>query len=292
MVVALANMEMDVSTVYFVSLANREDIRLSYANSMENIQEGLRRMERALKEARGEVQVPLAANPTSFLSFFSGPKWEVHNPNGTKRIVVTKQMPGKRWLDVLVEEGFRVEVCSSTDILSVDEIKKAIGKQCDGVIGQLTEKWGDELFKALKDAGGKAYSNMAVGFDNIDVPAATKHGVAVGNTPGVLTETTAEMAIALTYAAARRVVEADKFMRGGKYKGWLPTMFVGKLLHRGTLGIIGAGRIGAAFAIAMATSEKMNVLYYDIHPNRGKHFSLLCNILRFGKLHCIVWRVS
>jgi len=108
---------------------------------------------------------------------------------------------------------------------------------------------------------------MAVGFDNIDVPAATKYKIPVGNTPGVLTETTAEMAVSLTFAAARRIVEADRFMRTGKYKGWLPTMFVGQLLHRKTVGILGAGRIGAAFAGMMATGHKMNVLYYDLVAN-------------------------
>ncbi len=83
------------------------------------------------------------------------------------------------------------------------------------MIGQLTEAWNDDLFKALKAAGGSAYSNYAAGFNNVDVAAATKHGIPVGNTPGVLTETTAEIGAALTLAAARRVVEADVFMRRG-----------------------------------------------------------------------------
>ena len=92
------------------------------------------------------------------------------------------------------------------------------------MIGQLTEKWGEELFTALKNAGGKAYSNYAVGYNNVDVGVATKYGIPVGNTPGVLTETTAEMAISLTFSAARRVIEADAFMRAEKYHGWLPTL--------------------------------------------------------------------
>ena len=85
--------------------------------------------------------------------------------------------------------------------------------------------------------------------------AATKHQIPVGNTPGVLTETTAEIAAALTMAAARRVVEADTFMRGGKYKGWLPTLFVGELLQNKTVGIIGAGRIGSAYARMMVEAR-------------------------------------
>src|SRR4051812_28986163 len=115
---------------------------------MQNIQEGLKRMEKALNELRSSrnLPTPLATNPTAFFGLV-GPKWEIHNPTGTKRIIVTKRMPGKRWLEVLVEDGFRVEICQSTDILSAEDIKKAIGKQCDGVIGQLTEKWNDDLFK-------------------------------------------------------------------------------------------------------------------------------------------------
>ena len=142
--------------------------------------------------------------------------WRTHNPSGSKRVVATKDLPGNRWLEILAGANCRVDIGTSTDILSVDEIKAAIGENCDGVIGQLTEKWGEELFSALKTAGGTAYSNYAVGYDNVDVPAATKNGIPVGNTPGVLTETTAEMAVALTFAAARRVPEADVYMRGGQ----------------------------------------------------------------------------
>lgn len=159
-------------------------------------------------------------------------------------------------------------MCASPDvILSNSTILKLIGKRCDGVVGQLTEDWGGELFAALKSAGGVAYSNYAVGFNNVRVPEASKVGIAVGNTPGVLTETTAELAAALTLAAARRVPEADVFMRAGKYKGWLPTLFVGQLLQGKTVGIIGAGRIGAAYARMMVEGHKMNLVYYDPYPN-------------------------
>jgi len=201
--------------------------------------------------------------PTHTLSL---PK--IHNPTGTKRVVVTKPLPGDRWLALLTGAGARVEVCTSPDtILSVPQIKGLIGDRCDGVVGQLTEDWGPELFHALKAAGGKAFSNYAVGYNNVNVPAATAAGIPVGNTPGVLTETTAELAAALTLAAARRVPEADVFMRAGKYKGWLPTLFVGALLQGKTVGIVGAGRIGAAYARMMAEGHKMDILYYDPYPN-------------------------
>ena len=138
-------------------------------------------------------------------------EWGVHNPEGNKRVIVTKDLPGKKWLEILVQAGCRVEICTSSDILTTADIRAAIGNYCDAAIGQLTEEWGEELFAALAKAGGTAYSNYAVGFNNIDVDAATRHRIPVGNTPGVLTETTAQMAVALTFAAARRISEAERF---------------------------------------------------------------------------------
>lgn len=199
----------------------------------------------------------------------SAKEWQSYNPTGSKRVLVTKTLPGKRWLAVLTTADCRVEVCTSPEILSVDEIKAAIGNRCDGVIGQLTEDWGETLFAALQAAGGKAYSNYAVGFNNVKTDVATRHGIPVGNTPGVLTETTAEMAVALTFATARRVVEADTFMRGGHYHGWLPTLFLGNLLKGATVGVIGAGRIGAAYARMMVEGFKMNLVYYDLYQNKA-----------------------
>ncbi len=195
-------------------------------------------------------------------------EWETHNPSGSKRVVVTKELPGSRWLETLIKAGCRVELCTSSDVLSVEEIKAAIGAQCDGVLGQLTEVWGDELFAALKAAGGTAYSNVAVGYNNVDIEAATKYGLPVGNTPGVLTETTAQMAVTLTFAAARRTGEAERFLRAGEYKGWLMTLFLGELLWHKTVGVIGAGRIGATYARMMVEGHKMNLIYHDIYPNK------------------------
>jgi len=193
--------------------------------------------------------------------------WKVHNPDGGKRVVVTKDLPGDRWIEALIEADCRIEVGLSENILTEDEIKAGIGERCDGAIGQLTEIWGEELFAALEAAGGKAYSNYAVGYNNVDVDAATRHKIAVGNTPGVLTETTAELAVALTFAAARRIVEADAYMRGGRFQGWLPKLFLGELLWRKTLGVIGAGRIGSAYARMMVEGYKMDLVYYDVRQN-------------------------
>jgi hydroxypyruvate reductase 1 len=193
--------------------------------------------------------------------------WKTFNPSGSHRVVVTKELPGDRWLDILATADVRVEYGTEARTLFPDEIAAAIGERCDGVIGQLTESWGDELFAALAEAGGSAYSNYAVGYDNVDVAAATRRGIPVGNTPGVLTGATAEMAAALTLAAARRIPEADVFMRSGGYQGWLPTPFLGELLARKTVGVIGAGRIGSAFAQTMVEGFTMHLVYFDIHRN-------------------------
>jgi hydroxypyruvate reductase 1 len=194
-------------------------------------------------------------------------EWRVHNPEGRRRVVVTKALPGRRWLDILSRAGCRVEVCTSSDVLSTADIRAAIGNRCDAAIGQLTERWGDALFAALEAAGARAYSNYAVGFNNVDLRAASRHGIPVGNTPGVLTETTAEMAVALALAAARRLGESERFLRAGKYRGWLPGLFLGELLWRKTVGIVGAGRIGAVFARMMVEGHRMNLIYFDLQCN-------------------------
>ena len=196
-------------------------------------------------------------------------EWRTHNPAGGKRVIVTKELPGERWLNILSAADCQIEICTSPEALSSEEIIAAIGDRCDGAIGQLTEPWGNDLYAALKAAGGTAYSNYAVGFNNVDVDAATRHGIPVGNTPGVLTETTAQMAVALTFAAARRVGEAERFLRQGRYNGWLPSLFMGNLLWRKTVGVIGAGRIGAAYAQMMVEGHKMNLVYFDPYQNKA-----------------------
>ena len=196
-------------------------------------------------------------------------EWRTHNESGSKRVIVTKELPGERWLNILTAADCKIDICTSPDVLSSEEVIAAIGDRCDGAIGQLTEPWGEDLYAALKAAGGSAYSNYAVGFNNVDVDAATQHGIPVGNTPGVLTETTAQMAVALTFAAARRIGEAERFLREGQYKGWLPSLFMGNLLWRKTVGVIGAGRIGAAYAQMMIEGHKMNLIYFDPHLNEA-----------------------
>ncbi|MEE4607445.1 MAG: NAD(P)-dependent oxidoreductase [Desulfobacteraceae bacterium] len=210
--------------------------------------------------------------------------WQVYNPDGRFRIVVTKPLPGRRWRDILTTAGCRIEVCQDRTVLSTGEIAAAIGEHCDAAIGQLTERWGEGLFQALTGAGGQAYSNYAVGYNNVDLEAATRLGIPVGNTPGVLTETTAEMTVALTFAAARRIGEAERYLRAGRYTGWLPDLFLGTLLHGKTLGIVGAGRIGAAYARMMVQGHGMHVIYHDLVPNSDLE-SVVADISRFRVAH-------
>ena len=129
---------------------------------------------------------------------------------------------------------------------------------CDGVIGLLTDKIDTEFFDAAKNL--KGYANYAVGFDNIDVPEATRRNIPVSNTPGVLTDATAECAWALIFSVARRVVETDKTMRSGQWSGWGPLQFIGGDIKGKTLGIVGAGRIGTETAL-MSRGFNMKVLY-------------------------------
>src|SRR5215469_16193566 len=110
----------------------------------------------------------------------------------------------------------------------------------------------------------KMVANMAVGFNNIDVEAATRLGIAVSNTPGVLSDTTADLAFALLMATARRIPEAERFLRAGKYHGWGPLLFCGADVHDATLGLIGAGRIGKLVA-RRAGGFDMKVIYYDVY---------------------------
>ena len=193
--------------------------------------------------------------------------WKVFNPAGARRVVVTKELPGARWLELLTAADCRVEIAQGRDVLGDAEVRRALGRQVDAVIGQLTERWSEPLLRALRAAGGAIYSQYAVGFDNVDVEAATGLGLPVGNTPGVLTQATAQLAVALTFAAARRVVEGDRLMRSGAYRGWLPDLLLGSLLYRRTVGVIGAGRIGTAYARMMVEGHKMNLVYYDRHGN-------------------------
>lgn len=175
-----------------------------------------------------------------------------------KKIIVTCSLPGKA-LEKLSKK-YSIYIHSSKEsIMSDDELKHRIGS-ADAVITLLSNKIDEEMLKLAPNL--KIVSNYAVGYNNIDVDACTERNIWVGNTPGVLTETTADFAFTLMMTAARKIVSADKFVRGNKFKGWLPELFMGTDIHHKRLGIIGMGRIGQALA-QRANGFNMDVIYYD-----------------------------
>jgi glyoxylate reductase len=136
---------------------------------------------------------------------------------------------------------------------------------CIGIVSQLMDPIGETV---LSTTALKCVSNVAVGFDNIDVAAATSHKVMVTNTPGVLDDSTADFAFTLLMTTARRVVEADSFTRSGRFRGWAIDMMLGHDVYGATLGIVGMGRIGRGVA-HRAKGFSMRVLYYDPQPLPG-----------------------
>jgi lactate dehydrogenase-like 2-hydroxyacid dehydrogenase len=140
-----------------------------------------------------------------------------------------------------------------------DLIRRVSGKA--GLLTMLTDPIDERVIDAAGD-GLKVISTYAVGFDNIDVAAATARSIPVGHTPGVLTETTADLAFALLLGAARRIVEGADFARAGKWKTWGPTLLLGRDVHRACLGLVGMGRIGCAVA-RRARGFEMEVIFHD-----------------------------
>lgn len=177
-------------------------------------------------------------------------------------VYVTRRIPDPG-LDILRRECEVTDINPDDRVLTREELLAAV-KGRDGVLCLLTDKIDGEVFDAAK--GAKIFANYAVGYDNINVPAATERGIAIANTPGVLTDATSDMAWALLFSAARRTAESDKYTRAGKFKGWGPMLFLGGDISDRTLGIVGAGRIGTAFA-KKSVGFRMKVLYADIRTN-------------------------
>jgi len=174
-------------------------------------------------------------------------------------IYVTRKIP-EIGIQILQEQNWDIYVHPDQLPPSREELLKRV-KGASAILSLLTDKIDKEVF----DAAGpslKIVANYAVGYDNIDVEEATKRGIIVTNTPGVLTDTTADFGWALLMATARRIVEADEYARSGKWKTWEPTLLLGSDIHHKTLGIIGFGKIGKAVA-KRAQGFDMNILYYD-----------------------------
>jgi glyoxylate reductase len=197
------------------------------------------------------------------------------------KVYVTRELPARGLR--IIKERFDTEVWSEY----APPPKKVIIKKAaevEALATLLSDKIDAEVLDVAPNL--KIVSQLAVGFDNIDVKEATKRGVYVTNTPGVLTETTADFAWTLLMAAARRVVEADRYIRTGMWKvGWHPMMLQGRDIYGATLGIIGLGRIGSSIA-HRASGFDMKVLYHDVIRRRdlekeqGINYAEIDNLLQ------------
>lgn len=181
---------------------------------------------------------------------------------GKPRVFVTRIIP-EAGLQ-LVREACEVEIWKEPLPPPATVIAEKISS-CDGLVSLLTDRIDGPLLE--KAPRLKVVSNFAVGFNNIDVNACTERGICVGNTPGVLTDATADMAFCLLIAAARRVVEGHQFTLSGRWKTWEPLGHLGQDLAGRTLGVIGMGRIGYALARRCQRGWDMKVLYHDVYAN-------------------------
>ena len=190
-----------------------------------------------------------------------------------------------------LKQHAEVDYAETDDGLSAEELlARSRGKQ--GLVSQLTDKFSAAVMDQLD--GVRVIANVAVGFDNIDVPAATRRKILVTHTPDVLTDTTADFAFALLMASARRVVEGHQFVHSGQWTKWRIDLLVGQDIHHRTLGIFGMGRIGQAVA-RRGRGFSMRVLYHDavrapeaVERELGLEFVMAEKLLResdFVSLH-------
>lgn len=181
------------------------------------------------------------------------------------KIFVTRKIP-IAGIKLLKQKRYDVKISPHDRVLKKEEIIK-MGRGSDALLCLLTDK----IDKEVMDGIGpqlKIIANYAVGFDNIDLKAAKERKIMVTNTPGVLTETVAEHTIALLFAVTRRIVEADKFTRAGRYKGWEPLLFLGSDVAGKTLGIVGLGRIGGEISKRMNQGFGLKIIYHDVFRNK------------------------
>jgi len=177
-------------------------------------------------------------------------------------IYVTRKIPeiGLRWMR---EGGHELVVSEKDGVLTPEELRAVLAERpYEGIVSLLTDTIDTSLLEVAPQV--KIVANYAVGFNNIDVKGLNERGVVVTNTPGVLTDTVAEYTVALILAVAKRIPEATRFTRAGKYEGWAPELLLGSDLIGKTLGIVGAGRIGSGVAKRMGTAFGMKVIYHDV----------------------------
>ncbi len=177
------------------------------------------------------------------------------------KIFVTRKIP-EEGLNILKKEH-EVDVNPYNRVLTKREIIKGL-KGKDGLLCLLTDNIDEEVIRS--EPRLRMIASYAVGYDNIDVKTATELGIPVSNTPGVLTDATAEMAWALLFSVSRRIVEGDRFSRAGRFKGWDPLLLLGQDIAGKVLGVVGTGRIGTAFALK-SKGFNMKVLYVNNKRN-------------------------
>ncbi len=189
---------------------------------------------------------------------------------GDLKIFVTRLIP-KAGLDLLY--GFAELRIWQEEVPPPREVLLEEAGEVDGLLSLVTDTIDAELMDAAPRL--KVVSNYAIGYDNVDVEAATERGIMVCHTPGVLTDTTADFAFALLACVARRLVEASEYVREGRWKTWGPMLCLGYDLHGATLGLVGLGRIGSGVA-KRATGFDMRILYHDVsrQPSREEELGL------------------
>ncbi len=177
-------------------------------------------------------------------------------------IFISRMIP-QAGIEILKNAGLNVEINEEDRVLTKEELREGCrGK--DGLLCLLTDTIDREFIGQMGQLKGIA--TMAVGYNNIDVAAAAEKGIPVTNTPGVLTDATADLAWALLMATARRLPEAERYLRAGEFKNWGPMLFLGGDLRGRTLGIVGAGRIGTAVGL-LSPGFGMNIVYTDPAEN-------------------------
>lgn len=176
------------------------------------------------------------------------------------RVFVTRELPGEGFASLCADPELEVSVWPGESPPPPDELRAGV-RGADGLLCLITDQVDASVLEAA-GPGLRVVSQMAVGVDNIDVGACAARGIPVGHTPGVLTETTADLAWALLMAGARRVVEAAAYVKAGRWQTWAPTMLAGRDVHGATLGIVGFGAIGQAVA-RRARGFEMRVLYWS-----------------------------
>lgn len=174
------------------------------------------------------------------------------------KVYITRKLPDE--VVNMISKVCEVKMWDQEEVAVPLEILQEEIQHIEGLFCLLTEKIDEKLLDLAPNL--KIISNMAVGFNNIDVEAATKKGIMVTNTPGVLTETTADLTFALMMATSRRLIESADYLRKGKWETWSPMQLTGQDIYSATLGIIGMGGIGEALA-KRARGFEMNILYHN-----------------------------